>query len=481
MEDRAGAKPDILPATSVLYSQALRSLMGGECLQILRCSICMEFFNIPIVLPCGHTFCLQCLTEMCRHATQNRAQNPLKDLLIGCPNCRVQIFAKPILERNVTCNFIIQSLIDMLRNRRTPISNDACVNTDRSVVGTPVRSVNPEVLCGVLKDVDRLTSTLASRSIVDDAFFEIESLRRQYANSVPVRASSPEPAAAAATSGPVAGSGGRVPAPSRGAVTIPSAASPLTPPLPPPLLSHHNHSLTTNFSSVPPQQTQTHPQRKAYSVAVTSQPHPHGAARSTHVPPGPPPNACRPGFRNKNRNNADLSGGSPPGVATTPGDGAHCIAKILPQVTATTSRRYWNSCSTTGTGPENEPRVIQIRDTSLTVSGLNCLGGGVHSDDEVNASSPTITITKRLSRKRKTELQSARSHYRRARQAVAGCRESQSASLQDVSELLVKATPLQNQADTADRGSVAGGGLFVFADVACGKETQIGVDGSLRS
>nr|KAG5702240.1 hypothetical protein BaRGS_030595 [Batillaria attramentaria] len=90
----------------------------------------------------------------------------------------VHIFAKPILERNVTCNFIIQSLIDMLRNKRIPVTHEACVNTERSVVGAPVRAVSQEVLCGVLRDVDRLSNALASRSIVDDAFFEIESLRR---------------------------------------------------------------------------------------------------------------------------------------------------------------------------------------------------------------------------------------------------------------------------------------------------------------
>ena len=59
MEEGTGVNPGSSPGCSVLNSPSLRSLVGGECLQILRCGICMEFFNIPIVLPCGHTFCLQ--------------------------------------------------------------------------------------------------------------------------------------------------------------------------------------------------------------------------------------------------------------------------------------------------------------------------------------------------------------------------------------------------------------------------------------
>ncbi|KAL8559207.1 hypothetical protein ACOMHN_048454 [Nucella lapillus] len=59
MEEGTGVKPGCAPGFSVLHSPSLRSLVGEECLQMLRCSICTEFFNIPIVLPCGHTFCLQ--------------------------------------------------------------------------------------------------------------------------------------------------------------------------------------------------------------------------------------------------------------------------------------------------------------------------------------------------------------------------------------------------------------------------------------
>ena len=34
----------------------------------LTCSICLELFEEPVLLPCAHTFCRQCLREFCaRH------------------------------------------------------------------------------------------------------------------------------------------------------------------------------------------------------------------------------------------------------------------------------------------------------------------------------------------------------------------------------------------------------------------------------
>ena len=44
----------------------------------LKCSICLEFYFDPRVLPCLHTFCLHCLEPL------------VKDGTISCPQCRVK-------------------------------------------------------------------------------------------------------------------------------------------------------------------------------------------------------------------------------------------------------------------------------------------------------------------------------------------------------------------------------------------------------
>ncbi|KAL8559209.1 hypothetical protein ACOMHN_048456 [Nucella lapillus] len=51
------------------------------------------------------------------------------------------------------------------------------INTERSLLGPPVRAVSEEALSGVLQDLDRLSTSLHHRSVVDDAFFQIEQIR----------------------------------------------------------------------------------------------------------------------------------------------------------------------------------------------------------------------------------------------------------------------------------------------------------------
>ncbi|KAH9518927.1 hypothetical protein Btru_008672 [Bulinus truncatus] len=168
------------PSDCLLYSDQLFRVLGGDAMQILRCGICMEFFDVPIVLPCGHTFCLQCLTEMCKHASRNCVLSPLKDLRIGCPNCRVLIYASPILERNVTCNFIIQSFLECLRSREGGKRLNTGVNTDEVRVGPKVHAVSDIEVEKVIKEVDRLSDSLGKRNVLDNAYFEIDEIRRQH-------------------------------------------------------------------------------------------------------------------------------------------------------------------------------------------------------------------------------------------------------------------------------------------------------------
>ncbi|XP_066270090.1 tripartite motif-containing protein 3-like [Branchiostoma lanceolatum] len=55
---------------------SLGTLFGEE----LTCSICLELFTRPKVLPCGHTFCQDCLQD---HASRR--------VPFHCPNCRQQV------------------------------------------------------------------------------------------------------------------------------------------------------------------------------------------------------------------------------------------------------------------------------------------------------------------------------------------------------------------------------------------------------
>ncbi|XP_041072520.1 E3 ubiquitin/ISG15 ligase TRIM25-like [Carcharodon carcharias] len=58
--------------------------------QQLSCSICLEVFSQPVQLPCGHTFCLDCIQK-------NWDQNPLA----ACPQCRATFLPRPSLRKNI--------------------------------------------------------------------------------------------------------------------------------------------------------------------------------------------------------------------------------------------------------------------------------------------------------------------------------------------------------------------------------------------
>ncbi|KAK7491080.1 hypothetical protein BaRGS_00017644 [Batillaria attramentaria] len=45
----------------------------------LECSVCLDLFNTPKMLPCFHTFCKGCLEELAANSTARS---------FACPECR---------------------------------------------------------------------------------------------------------------------------------------------------------------------------------------------------------------------------------------------------------------------------------------------------------------------------------------------------------------------------------------------------------
>ncbi|XP_078732811.1 E3 ubiquitin-protein ligase TRIM11-like [Lampetra fluviatilis] len=70
----------------------------------LTCSICLDTFDCPSTLTCGHSFCLQCLEDAWKETDS-----------YCCPQCRKTFPRRPQLTRNVT----IANLIDQLRVTET--------------------------------------------------------------------------------------------------------------------------------------------------------------------------------------------------------------------------------------------------------------------------------------------------------------------------------------------------------------------------
>ncbi|XP_039599391.1 E3 ubiquitin/ISG15 ligase TRIM25-like, partial [Polypterus senegalus] len=63
------------------------------------CSVCLDTLTDPVTIPCGHNFCLKCLTD-CWEKSQE----------CSCPQCRHTFTTRPELNRNTLLNEVIKKL-----------------------------------------------------------------------------------------------------------------------------------------------------------------------------------------------------------------------------------------------------------------------------------------------------------------------------------------------------------------------------------
>ncbi|XP_035657375.1 tripartite motif-containing protein 2-like [Branchiostoma floridae] len=82
------------------------SSLKREVHEELSCSICLELFTRPKVLPCQHTFCQDCLRD---HA---EVKIPLQ-----CPNCRQQVRLPPQGVAGLPDNHIVANMIEKLQKQ----------------------------------------------------------------------------------------------------------------------------------------------------------------------------------------------------------------------------------------------------------------------------------------------------------------------------------------------------------------------------
>ncbi|XP_039608410.1 E3 ubiquitin/ISG15 ligase TRIM25-like [Polypterus senegalus] len=63
------------------------------------CSVCLDTLTDPVSIPCGHNFCLKCLTEGWDQSQET-----------SCPQCREKFTTRPALRRNNLLNEVIKKL-----------------------------------------------------------------------------------------------------------------------------------------------------------------------------------------------------------------------------------------------------------------------------------------------------------------------------------------------------------------------------------
>ncbi|XP_039374817.1 tripartite motif-containing protein 10-like [Mauremys reevesii] len=77
------------------------------------CSICLAYFNDPVILKCGHTFCRACITQYCQESETSPRYR--------CPQCR-----KPFREGEFQPNRELRNVVEIAKKFPEPSGERAC-------------------------------------------------------------------------------------------------------------------------------------------------------------------------------------------------------------------------------------------------------------------------------------------------------------------------------------------------------------------
>ncbi|XP_052389274.1 tripartite motif-containing protein 16-like protein isoform X1 [Carassius gibelio] len=96
----------------------------------LRCSVCLDLLKEPVTIPCGHSYCMNCITDFWNKDHQRRGYS--------CPQCRQTFSPRPALNKNV----MLAEMVDNLKKTRTALSYagpgdvecDVCTGRKRKAV-----------------------------------------------------------------------------------------------------------------------------------------------------------------------------------------------------------------------------------------------------------------------------------------------------------------------------------------------------------
>ncbi|XP_053393513.1 uncharacterized protein LOC128555345 [Mercenaria mercenaria] len=123
-----------------------------DVVNILSCSICMEIFHIPRVLPCQHTFCQDCLSSYINDVSKKKGKKKKSAVTFKCPLCRAPVDLKeePFDASTFPLNLTVVAFVD------TPSFLDTC-------------SGSPEQNTGKIKpESDSTNNVLATNRVPED-------------------------------------------------------------------------------------------------------------------------------------------------------------------------------------------------------------------------------------------------------------------------------------------------------------------------
>uniref|UniRef100_A0A673LTV4 Uncharacterized protein n=1 Tax=Sinocyclocheilus rhinocerous TaxID=307959 RepID=A0A673LTV4_9TELE len=94
------------------------------------CPICLDLLKDPVTIPCGHSYCMNCITDCWNKDDQKRVYR--------CPQCRQTFTPRPALNKNV----MLDEMVEKLKKTRSALSYagpgdeecDVCIGRKRKAV-----------------------------------------------------------------------------------------------------------------------------------------------------------------------------------------------------------------------------------------------------------------------------------------------------------------------------------------------------------
>ncbi|XP_056109475.1 tripartite motif-containing protein 16-like protein [Rhinichthys klamathensis goyatoka] len=98
------------------------------------CSICLDPLKDPVTIPCGHSYCMSCITDCWNKDDQEG--------VYSCPQCRQTFTPRPALNKNVMLAEMVETLKTKVQTARPPLSYagpgdvecDVCTGRKRKAV-----------------------------------------------------------------------------------------------------------------------------------------------------------------------------------------------------------------------------------------------------------------------------------------------------------------------------------------------------------
>ncbi|XP_078575666.1 uncharacterized protein LOC144861568 [Branchiostoma floridae x Branchiostoma japonicum] len=147
--------------------------------QFLTCSICLNLYEDPKLLPCFHTFCRKCLEELTKKSGEKNFQ---------CPLCRTNLqLPSPVWSGGVdklSSNFYINNLLDFRRLRQSKTSRVLCQMCNSGTQAAAVCGDCVKMLCNNCVSAHRNISVLQDHVIIDKYDLENPTMRSQYARQI---------------------------------------------------------------------------------------------------------------------------------------------------------------------------------------------------------------------------------------------------------------------------------------------------------